>query len=298
MQTVCSQMLIDTLRRVLQKSFFCDSLHKNDIMRRLLFLSLLLLNTGILIQAQTLKKTLELKMPKTEDDEMGGTRGASVVWHPEQKKFYAAFAGNEGYPLGVFDAKGKILNANLTTMVDTRGLWFDPATKTIAGNGYGETGWFTYKLDKQGFPLDYTITLEGMNQPSEQSLGTYNPLTKLVMFHLEGFVYMADNKGDLKDSAFIHFRTTNAEDIDEDEDYFASEEYNPSMVYTGIKGQELGFLNFVENQIELYDIKSGLLKKTLQLPDDAPVEDSFNFAYANGIYWLFDIEERTWKGYK
>lgn len=267
-------------------------------MKKALFLSLLLLSTALLSQAQTLKKTLELKMPKTADDDMPGTRGASVVWHPEQKKFYAAFAGNSGYPLGVFDIKGKLLNPDLTTMVDTRGLWYDPVKKLISGNGYGESGWFTYKLDKQGFPLDYTITLEGQNQPDEQSIGTYNPSTKLVLFHSEAFLYMLDSKGELKDSTIIHFGTSKQEDIDEDEDYFASEYYNPAVIYTGIKGQELGFLNFDESQIELYDIKSGLLKKTLQLPDDTPIEENFNFAYANGYYWLFDMEARTWIGYK
>lgn len=267
-------------------------------MKKALLLSLLLLNAVLLIQAQTLKKTLELKMPKNMDDEMGGTRGTSVAWHPEQKKFYAAFAGNSEYPLGVFDAEGKLLRTDLITMVDTRGLWYDPDTKTIAGNGYGETGWFAYKLNKEGFPLDHTITLRGQYQPDEQSVGTYNPLTKMTMFYLDAFVYMGNNKGELKDSAFVHFQTTKEEDIDEDEDYYASEEYNTTMIYTGIKGQELGFLNYLNFQIELYDIKSGLLKKTLLLPEDAPVEEYFNFAYANGIYWLFDIKARTWVGYK
>jgi len=267
-------------------------------MKKALFLSLLLLSTAFLSQAQSLKKTLELKMPKTVDDDMPGTRGAALVWHPEQKKFYAAFAGNSAYPLGVFDVKGKLLNADLTTMVDTRGLWYDPATKAISGNGYSDIGWFTYKLDKQGFPLDYTITLEGENQPDEQSVGTYNPLNKMVLFYADAFVYMLDNKAELKDSVIIHFGTTKEEDIDEEDDLYSSLDYNGTMIYTGIKGQELGFLNFEENQIELYDIKSGLLKKTLQLPDDAPVEETFNFAYANGYYWLFDMEARTWIGYK
>ena len=56
---------------------------------------------------KTLKKIATLKMPRTVDDDMPGTRGACVAWHPVQKKYYAAMAGNIGYPMGVFDGSGK-----------------------------------------------------------------------------------------------------------------------------------------------------------------------------------------------
>jgi len=77
------------------------------------------------------------------------------------------------------------------------------------------------------------------------------------------------------------------------------ENYNhTSLIYTGIKGQELGFLNIAENQIELYDIQTGFMTKVVPLPESATIETTFNFAYANGIYWLFDMENRRWIGYK
>ena len=72
-------------------------------MRKFFFLVFALLTSIILLQAQTpqaLKKVMELKMPKTVDDDMPGTRGASVVWHPVNKKYYACFAGNADYPFG------------------------------------------------------------------------------------------------------------------------------------------------------------------------------------------------------
>ena len=75
--------------------------------------------------------------------------------------------------------------------------------------------------------------------------------------------------------------------------------YNTTnMVITGLPGSELGFLNADEKQIELYNIKTGLLIKKLQLPKMAVTEKIFNFAYANGIFWLFDMDSRTWTGYK
>ena len=136
---------------------------------------LLLIATGpLLLNAQlvkTLKKSIELKMPgivyltkgdgeekKAGEDSLPGTRGAAVIWHPVQKKYYAAFAGNETFPLAVFDVAGKRLSGeDLTCLIDIRGLWYNPKLKKICGNGYSEIGWFSYKLDAKGIPTESEI---------------------------------------------------------------------------------------------------------------------------------------------
>lgn len=256
------------------------------------------------LQAQTLrplKKVQELKMPKTAEDEMPGKRGASVVWHPEQKKYYSVFAGNSRFPLAVFDVNGKRLSdADLVAMADTRGIWYNSYTKAIFGNGFGSTGWFEYKLDKKGMVTDVEISREGMNQPGSQCVGVYNTEDKQVLFLYGSQVYMYSNNGILLDSMVIHWGRKKADGASEYEElYLAPEDYNNySMIYTGIKGQELGFENLVLKQVELYDIKTGFLTKILTLPEIPETEGNFNFAYANGIYWLFDIGKRTWMGYK
>ncbi|MFT3678202.1 MAG: hypothetical protein QM781_20075 [Chitinophagaceae bacterium] len=275
-------------------------------MRSLLYpLCLLLLFTGMQANAQTvskkLKQTQELQMQKTVDDDMPGTRGASVVWHPVLKQYYAAFAGNTGYPLAVFDEKGKRLNEeDLTTMMDVRGLWYNSATKQICGNGYDALGWFNYQLDKKGIPTDVENITDDSRQPNAQAVGTYNFTEKQVLFLGGGQVYKYNSKGEAVDSVAIHWGRKKADGPGEDEDPTLShEDYNAtSLIYTGIKGQELGVLNVAENQIELYDIKTGYLIKLLTLPETATPELSFNFAYANGTYWLFNMEERKWIGYK
>ena len=252
----------------------------------LLVLSIVSLTTITFSQTtKTLKKVLELKMPRTSDDDMPGTRGASVAWHPVQKKYYAVFAGNKEYPLAVFNVTG---------------LWYNPATKLITGNGYDDNGWFTYKLSTAGIPTEYEVAHEGMNQPDGQSVGAYNPVTKRVMFLKGGQVYSYNSDAELVDSFAIHWSRKKADGPADDEDPYASpEDYNyTTMVYTGIKGQEIGFLNVTNMDIELYDIKSGYLTTRFALPETASAEMSFNFAYANGIYWLFNIELRKWVGYK
>lgn len=264
-----------------------------------------LIAPALLVKAQTtrdLKASLTITMPRTADDDMPGTRGAAVVWHPVQKKYYAAMAGNIGYPLGVYDATGKLLSdETLNTEQDIRGLWYNAARKQIQGNTYNDYGWFYYTLNAKGIPLSSTTFVEGMAQPTEQSTGAFNSAKQQVLFLSEGNIYTYDMTGkQLENTLRIHWGRTQKEGISEDETEEAEtpEGYNSSMVYTGIKGAELGFLNITDMQIELYNMNNGFLTQKLKLPEDAPMNTSFNFSYSNGMYWLFSIEERTWKSYK
>ena len=270
-------------------------------------LALLILISPFVLSAQTLKllkKTITLKMPKTVDDDMPGTRGASVAWHPVLKKYYASFAGNVAYPMAVFDATGKRLSGDdLNTMADTRGLWYNTKLKTICGNGYNETGWFSYMLDKKGIPEDVDIYSEGMNQPDEQSVGAYNAKGNMVYF-LSGQeirVYNAEAEEEEDSTIRLYAGIAKEDDIDEDTDdesFLDTDIYNSALIYTGTPKAEFGLLNYEKNQVELYNRKTGLMTKILKLPEDVVTYGSFNFSYSNGIYWLFNQDTRTWTGYK
>ncbi len=249
-----------------------------------------------------LKKVMELKMPKTVEDDMPGTRGASVAWHPVQKKYYVSFAGNKDYPMAVFNMIGKRLSPDeQTTLIDTRGLWYNTAAKKICGNGYADNGWFSYKLNALGLPNSMDVDTTGQNQPNEQSVGAFNPLKKQVLF-IEGSQIWAYNDKAIADEnkTAIHWGLTPKDGIAADEDVtLAPEGYNTStLIYSGIPNAEAGVLNIVNKQVELYSLKTGFLTQKLALPDDAVVEATFNFAFANGIYWFFNMEQRVWIGYK
>ena len=252
-------------------------------------------------QNRMLKKVIELKMPKTVEDNLCGTRGGSVCWNPVTKKYYAAFAGNTGFPMAVFDLKGKRLSDDdLITMKDIRGLWYDPVTKKICGNGYNETGWFSYTLDKNGIPIEITVDHEGLNQPDENSAGIYNPLKKEVIFLNKDEVTFYKTDATSNNTLTLPLAIKKSEDNGSDQNSNkTSDEYNnTSVIYTGIIGSELGVLNTTKKQIEFFSYSKGEKGKILNLPDDAPVESSFNFACCNGIYWVFDIKERTWLGFR
>jgi len=280
-------------------------------MKRILFL--LIAASPLLLQAQlvkTLKKSIELKMPGipakskvTGEDSLPGKRGAAVLWHPVQKKYYAAFAGNKTFPLAVFDPAGKRLSAeDQECLNDTRGLWYNPKLKKICGNGYADIGWFSHTLDAKGIPVESEIYAAGMNQPSEQCIGVFNANSNLVYFlygqHI--YAYNADAMAEEDSTIRIYPGKTKKEDIDEEDDgETLSEDYSYNvLIFTGIPKAEFGLLNVVEKQVELYNKKTGLLTQKLRLPADLPTWPAFNFSYTNGIYWAFDQDTRKWTGYK
>jgi hypothetical protein len=279
-------------------------------MKKILFGFCLML--PFLMQAQlekTLKKTIELKMPgkvyesiRTGGDSLPGTRGGAVAWHPVQKKYYAAFAGNRTFPLAVFDVTGKRLSDEyLTTMEDLRGLWYNPKLKKICGNGYYDIGWFSYSLDAKGFPIDVQNDFEGKNQPEDQCIGVYNNNSNQVCFLNGQFIYSYNADAMQSDTTIrLYPGISNKENIDEDDNgETLSEDYNYNvLIYTGIPKAEFGLLNIYQRQVELYNQKTGLLTQKLLLPADLPVWPAFNFSYSNGTYWAFDQETRTWTGYK
>lgn len=272
-------------------------------MKKLLLLPLILitaLSSNSQVVSKTLKQNLSFVMPRTADDDMPGTRGASVVWHPLQKKYYAAMAGNIGYPMGVYDVTGKRLSSDsLNTEQDIRGMWYNPVTKQIQGNSYNDYGWFRYILNAKGIPLSSDIFIEGMNQPGEQSVGAYSIAKQQVMFLKDGEIWFYNIKGEELGGRLILQWGREKADGEGSDEPSTPEAYNyTTVVYTGIKGAELGVLNVLDLQIELYDISNGFMTQKLKLPEDAATNASFNFAYANGMYWLFNIELRTWTGYK
>lgn len=271
------------------------------------FLSLTSLRTNA--QDRELKKVISLEMPGED-----GSNGAGIAYDPVAKKYFAAFAGNMTYPLAVFDSKGKLLSdASLTTMADVRGLWYNPNTKKICGNAYDDGGWFCYVTDKSGMPTDIKIVKEGLNQPSAQSVGVYDAKGKKILFlNQEGLEAYDESTGEQTGTIKLHIGYANAKeekesngndahDADEPDAESArkTNSYNmATAVFTGIPGKEIGLLNIDQNRVELYNIKTGYRVQSLKLPADAVIEANFNFAYANGICWLFNKDMRTWVGYK
>jgi hypothetical protein len=243
-----------------------------------------------------LKKVMELKVIGK-----GGANGAAVAWDPVSKRYYTAVAGNSDFPLSVFNASGTLISdTNLKTLIDIRGLWFNTKTKTLQANGYNETGWVSYNTNSKGIPESVTTLFTGMTQPNEHTVGTYDAKNNYIYFLDNTEMLVIEQydvaSGKYLNTVFIHPGTTLSDIIDEDWDEEVMSDYNTtSAIYTGITDSEIGLLNVIKSQIELFNLE-GLVTKVLTLPENTPVNEMFNFSYCNGIYWFFDKENRKWIG--
>jgi hypothetical protein len=270
-------------------------------MRKMLWFSVFLLSfSGLTIAQKTrdLKQVLELKILEER-----GANGASVAWHPVLKRYYAAIAGNAEHPFGVFDAMGKPLSKTpLTTLVDVRGLWYNPKVKTFQANTYADGGLVQYKLDEKGKPISFIEMPLEMEKPNEQSVGAFDPIGQVVYYYRDGSIdgYSIVD-GTLLSTTELHlsYISEAAEDegLDINEDLLDYYNY-ATVIYTGIKNAEWGLLNIDEMQVELYSKETGYLTQVLKFPKDAPPVEAFNFSFANATYWLFNKDERKWVGYK
>jgi hypothetical protein len=247
-----------------------------------------------------LSKAIELKF----HTKAGGSNGASVVWHPLQKKYYAAMAGNAEFPLEIYDETGNSLtDTNLTSMFDVRGFWYNSRDKKIQGNAYNDFGWIEYMTDENGLNVYMRKLFSGMKQPEAQSSGAYDEKNNAVYF-FDNVNLLGVEKRNLKtgaiDTTFIlHYGSRTKEEIKLEEEFDLGEKYNSSALgFTGISGSEIALLNAFDMQIEFYNLTNGLMTKILRLPGDAPAELALNFCYSNGIFWLFDKSGRKWLGYK
>jgi hypothetical protein len=239
------------------------------------------------------RKVMEVKIPE------GGANGASVVYHPKEKLYYAAQAGNASFPLVIFDESGTVISpVEHSTLIDIRGMWYNPRTKDIGGNGYAQSGWFNYELDKKGMVEFINIFKKGRYQPDDHSPGVLNTEENEVLF-LNGLnidCYTTDGEEKRKTiQLYIGKRT--ADDAGTGSSFETN--YNTrSLIYTGKQGAEIGLLNVAEKQVELYNIKTGYMTRVVKLPLSFKPESFFNFSYSNDTYWVFNKNTRYWIGFR
>jgi hypothetical protein len=247
------------------------------------------------IKRKSLTSYMNLQMPETD-----GRNGACVAYHQVTKRFYASYGGNEGFPMAVFDIKGsRLSDADLKTSFDTRGLWYNPNTKSICANGYNQNGWIRYKLDYNGMPTDKETLFEGLNQPSEHSVGVYCAYDdKLHFLNEQNIDAYSLTTGQYESQIRLYVGVDQGQTADES-NISLSEDYNKtSIIYTGIMNAQFGLLNITDKQIELYDRNTGYRTQILKLPSDITLYSLMNFCYANGTYFLFNKETNTWMGYR
>jgi hypothetical protein len=227
-------------------------------------------------------KTIVLKVGQTS-----GFNGTSVAYNPNKKLYYIAIAGNSDYPLEVFDETGAHLY-NGKTHFDMRGMWWNKDKATLEANGYSGYGISSYQLNASGYPDAEPEQLTKLSlQPDAQSVGTYDYINKHIIYYNDGELIK------VKRSDFSKIGTVNLS-LPVSKDFINQ----TTVIYTGVAGKEVGLLDYENKKVYLFDIKTGKLTHTVNLPADAITHSMFRFSFANGYIWLYDTDSRSWTGYK
>lgn len=216
-----------------------------------------------------------------------GTNGSAVTYDPNSGNYFALIAGNSSFPLEVFNRAGNsIYQTECGT--DMRGLWWNPKSKQLEGNGYGSEGIVGINLDEQGFPSvgNSTIFSGADYQPESNSCGVFDG-KKYVWYYSDGSFLMYTRKSGEKTKSIGVTGISSLQTIN-----------STSMIYTGIKGMELGLLDYQSKKVLLFNKKTGSLSATIELPTSAITHYSFRFAYANKHVLLYDVDTRCWSGYQ
>lgn len=250
-----------------------------------------LLGLSIFLLAATTGNTQVLTSPKAslklEIKQNSGTNGSSLAYNPKTQLYYSVIAGNASYPLEVFDASG---NNVYTTNAgnDMRGLWYNKKVKAVQGNTYNMKGIMEMSLDENGYPSIGSKNIGNCGQPDAQSVGVFD--RKKYIYYFDGkLVRIYDpKKSEVKSETLVMEELM-------DGSYTIN---STSMIYTGVKKHEYGFLDYNAKKVYLVNKKTGEITATVNLPSDAVTNDMFRFAYANGYVFLYDTQERAWTGYK
>lgn len=255
-------------------------------MRSLLFFGLLFIGSFVHAQKVNTKPKAKLVLKISQED---GTNASGVAWDENTGYYYTVFAGNVDYPLEVFNGQGSKVQKK-TTGADVRGLWYNSEEDAIQANGYTNQDILTYERNANGAitgePISET-TIESL--PNDQSCLAFDDDQNLLLAwdgDMEEVVFYKPGNGEQKKTLAISLPKK------------AGTINYTSVIYTGIKGAELGLLDVDNKKVYLFNKKNGELTYTITLPEDAVVNDAFRFAYANGNIFLYDVDTRTWTGYK
>ena len=215
-----------------------------------------------------------------------GNNGLAVVYNKKKDIYYSVFAGNASYPVEVHKANGMSIYSNKIG-VDVRGMWYDKKCKCLTGTVYGNKKTYKLDLDKTGMPL--STTTEAKSYGLEGQGHTVGSKKYIYSLNTLGVVLKMKKSGDVSKGIAIK------------RDYSDFSNLNKNgIVYTGIKGFEIGFINVRTSSLELFSEKTGRLTKSIKidLMSGKGMPSNFNVAYANKHLFIFDKQTRNWKGFK
>jgi len=221
------------------------------------FIALLLFFVQAFSQTKTpTGYTVKLQLRST-----AGTNGSAVTYNATSGLYYTIIAGNEDYPIDVFDASGN-WQTYITAGQDMRGFWYNSTNNTLEGNNTkGEL--YAWGLNSRGIPGSNPKSLYKNVPVQNLQCVDYN-FNDIIYQYYNGVVYStsANKPGKMKK---IKLAIASGE-IENYSSY--------SMGYTGVAGYEIVLLNGATQSVVFFN-KKGKFVNTVKLPEDTLAWSAF-----------------------
>lgn len=216
----------------------------------------------------------------------GGTENRSgLAFNPVLGLYYSVNAGSPSYPLDTYNEDGS-LAATVISGFDYRGVWWEPTTQHLIGNGYATLGIFDQNLQVgTGLPLGTGTVVLTSNQPDVQSIGDLDTEANEILYYFAGSIhrYSASTNALLGTYAITGMPGG------------VGSLNSNTVMYIGCPGKEVALYDYVNRQVQYVNKSTGAYSGSTQLPSDAPQRASFGLSYANGSVWIYD--QGAWHGY-
>ena len=213
---------------------------------------------------------------------------SGVAFNPNLNLYYGVRAGNSSFPLETWTSTGVPLYDTLCGF-DWRGMWWNPTTNQLEGNGFNTFGMWKADLNASGYALSTGINLfTGMNQPDAQSVGDLDWQAYEVLYYFNDYIYRYSRATNTFLGSYQITGTPVA----------TSNLNSTTLMYTGCPGKEIALLDYVNLRVYVYDKATGAYAGMSQLPPTAVTTTSFRTSWTNCAVWLFDLGTLTWFSYK
>jgi len=218
----------------------------------------------------------------------GGTGNRSgLAYSPLFDLYYSVNAGSSSYPIDVYDADGEMVY-NEASNFDYRGAWYNPENGQIEGNGYGSLGLASQNLNIiTGIPTGSVTPILAAAQPDAQSCGDLNTSNNEIVYYHNGSIHRYDRE----DNSLISSHTITGLPNE-----LANMNTN-TVIYTGCPTYEYGVYHRINQELYLINSVNFIVSAIVELPIDAPTEQSFKMAYTNNLFWLYQPSVSQWWSY-
>jgi hypothetical protein len=213
---------------------------------------------------------------------------SGVAYNPAYNVYYSVDAGSGSYPIETYSSTGGSPVFTVAASFDYRGLWWNPNTNQLVGNGNSSLGEVTHVLNGSGYATGVTNTVfTGMAQPSSQSCASYDYNANEIIGYGNNSIYRYNAASGVFLGAYAVTGLPVA----------YSNMDSTSLGYTGCTGMEICLYDHNNKAVYFINKATGAYVSTSQLPNTASGGDRFMFAFANNMAWVFDPSTLVWQSY-